>query len=135
VGASTSHIPMGLHGLLQGLHLFYSQNRHDTPKQRTFHSSVTNYITYVHAAFQRSTARYYDNPKLRNDNDKPRPYKSLLYIAEYLLKARTVEPETQPLLGNDCVTRKNGVIVESGVFCAVRSEDIYRGPAVITGEP
>jgi hypothetical protein len=86
---------------------------------------VTNYITYVYAAFQFLTARCYGNPKLRNDNDnKIRAYKSLLYIMVYLLKARTVEPEKQPLLGNDCVTRSNGVTVESGVFCAVRAEAI-----------
>jgi hypothetical protein len=42
----------------------------------------------------------------------------------YLLKSRTVEPEKLPLLGNDCVTRNNGVTVGSGVFCAVRTEVI-----------
>jgi hypothetical protein len=42
----------------------------------------------------------------------------------YLLKARIVEPERQPLLGNDFVTRNNGVTAGSGVFCAVRVEDI-----------
>jgi hypothetical protein len=36
----------------------------------------------------------------------------------YLLKARIVEPQKQPLLGNGCVTRDNGVSVVSGVFCA-----------------
>jgi hypothetical protein len=45
-------------------------------------------------------------------------------MVAYLLKARTVEPEKQPLLGNGGVTRNNGVIVGSGVFCAVRSEAI-----------
>jgi hypothetical protein len=42
----------------------------------------------------------------------------------YLLKARTVEPGKQPLLGNGCVTRNNGVIVRSGVFCAVRARTL-----------
>jgi hypothetical protein len=42
----------------------------------------------------------------------------------YLLKARTVEPEEQPLLGNVCVTCNNGVIVGSGVFCAVHAEAV-----------
>jgi hypothetical protein len=42
----------------------------------------------------------------------------------YLLKARTVEPEKQPMLGNGCVTHNNGVTVGSGVFCAVRTEAI-----------
>jgi hypothetical protein len=44
----------------------------------------------------------------------------------YLLKARTVDPEKQPLLGNDCVTGNNGVAAGSGVFCAVRAEAIQR---------
>jgi hypothetical protein len=44
------------------------------------------------------------------------------YIVAYLLKARTVEK--QLLLGNGYVTRNNGVIVRSGVSCAVRAEAI-----------
>jgi hypothetical protein len=40
----------------------------------------------------------------------------------YLLKARTVEPEKQTLLGNGYVTRNNAVTVGSGVYCAVRAE-------------
>jgi hypothetical protein len=40
----------------------------------------------------------------------------------YLFKARIVEPEKQPLLGNGSVTRNSGVIIQSGVFCAVRPE-------------
>jgi hypothetical protein len=51
----------------------------------------------------------------------------------YFLKARTVNPEKQLLLGNGCVTRNIRVTVGSGVFCAVRAEVIYRGPSVITG--
>jgi hypothetical protein len=47
-----------------------------------------------------------------------------LNILAYLLKARTVEPEIQPFLSNGCLSRKNGVNVGSGVFCAVRAEDI-----------
>jgi hypothetical protein len=39
----------------------------------------------------------------------------------YLLKARTVEPEKQSLLGNGRVTGDNGEAVGSGVFCAVRA--------------
>jgi hypothetical protein len=42
----------------------------------------------------------------------------------YLLKARTVKPEKQPLIGNGCVTPHNGVAVGSGVFCDVRAEVI-----------
>jgi hypothetical protein len=42
----------------------------------------------------------------------------------YLLKARAVELQKQPLLGNGCVTRNNGVTVVSDVFCIVRSEKI-----------
>jgi hypothetical protein len=41
----------------------------------------------------------------------------------YLLKARIVEPEKQPLLGNGCITPNNKVTVGSSVFCAVRVED------------
>jgi hypothetical protein len=52
----------------------------------------------------------------------------------YLLKARTVEPEKQQLLGNGRVTRNNGVTVGSGVLCAVCADAIRGGPAVITGE-
>jgi hypothetical protein len=37
----------------------------------------------------------------------------------YLLKARTVELEKQPLLGNGCVTHNSGVTVGSGVLWAV----------------
>jgi hypothetical protein len=48
----------------------------------------------------------------------------LVRIMEYLLKARTGEPEKEPFLGNDCVTRSNGVTVSNGVFCAVRAEAI-----------
>jgi hypothetical protein len=33
-----------------------------------------------------------------------------LNIVAYLLKARTVEPEKQPLLGNGCVTRNNKLL-------------------------
>jgi hypothetical protein len=43
-------------------------------------------------------------------------------IVAYLLKARTVEPGKQPLIGNGCVTRRSGVTVGSGVF--VRSVPI-----------
>jgi hypothetical protein len=39
-----------------------------------------------------------------------------------LLKARIVEPEKQPLLGNCCVTRNNRITVESGVFYAIRAD-------------
>jgi hypothetical protein len=46
----------------------------------------------------------------------------LLYNVAYLLKATTVEPDKQPLLGNGCVTRNNGITVGSGVFCAARAE-------------
>jgi hypothetical protein len=42
----------------------------------------------------------------------------------YFLKARNVELEKRPLLGNSCVTRNNGVTVGSGVFCVVRAEAI-----------
>jgi hypothetical protein len=49
---------------------------------------------------------------------------SCCYIVAYLLKARTVGPEKQPLLGNGCVTRDSGVTVRSGVFCAVRADAI-----------
>jgi hypothetical protein len=49
----------------------------------------------------------------------------------YLLKARTVESEKQPLLGNGFVTH-NGVTVGRAVFCAVCVGGVYRGPAVIT---
>jgi hypothetical protein len=41
---------------------------------------------------------------------------------EYMLKARTVEPEKQPFLSNSCVTHKNGVTVGSSVFCLVCAE-------------
>jgi hypothetical protein len=40
----------------------------------------------------------------------------------YLLEARTVEPEKQPLLGNGCVTSNNGGTFGSGVFYEVRVE-------------
>jgi hypothetical protein len=43
-------------------------------------------------------------------------------IMAYLLKARTVEPEKQPLLGNGYVTRNNGLTVGSGVSCADSAE-------------
>jgi hypothetical protein len=39
------------------------------------------------------------------------------YIVAYLLKARTVEQEKQPLLGNGSVACNNGVTVGSGVLC------------------
>jgi hypothetical protein len=42
----------------------------------------------------------------------------------YLFKARTAEPEKQPLLCNGCVTRNNGVTVGSGVFCEVHAKAI-----------
>jgi hypothetical protein len=42
----------------------------------------------------------------------------------YLLKARTMKPEKQPLLGNGCVTFNNGVTVGSGVFCVVHADTI-----------
>jgi hypothetical protein len=42
----------------------------------------------------------------------------------YVVKARTVEPQKQPLIDNGCVTRNNGVTVGSDVFCAVRVEVI-----------
>jgi hypothetical protein len=45
-------------------------------------------------------------------------------IVAYLLKARTVELEIQPLLGDGCITHSNEVIVRSGVFSAVHAEAI-----------
>jgi hypothetical protein len=52
------------------------------------------------------------------------PWQQKKYTVAYLLKARTVEPEEQPLLGNSCVTRNSGVTVGSSVFCAVHAEAI-----------
>jgi hypothetical protein len=43
-------------------------------------------------------------------------------MVSYLLKARNVESEKQPLLCNYCVTRNHGVNVASGVFFAVRAK-------------
>jgi hypothetical protein len=43
---------------------------------------------------------------------------------KYLLKARTVEPDKQTLIGNGSVTRNTGVTVGSGVFCVVGAEVI-----------
>jgi hypothetical protein len=37
-----------------------------------------------------------------------------------MFRERIVETEKQPLPGNGFVTRNSGVIVGSGVFCAVR---------------
>jgi hypothetical protein len=45
-------------------------------------------------------------------------------IVAYLLRARTVEPEKQLMLGNGCVTCKNGVTVGSGVFYAVNASGV-----------
>jgi hypothetical protein len=45
-------------------------------------------------------------------------------IMAYLLKARTVEPEKEPLLDNGYVTRNNGVSIGSGVSCAISVEAI-----------
>jgi hypothetical protein len=55
-----------------------------------------------------------------------------IYIVEYLLKVRTVELDKQPLLGNGCVTRNNGVTVGSSFFCTLSADGIQRGPAAIT---
>jgi hypothetical protein len=52
-------------------------------------------------------------------------------IVAYLLKARTVEPEKQLLLGNSCVTCNNEITVGSGVFCAVHAGAIYQGLGAI----
>jgi hypothetical protein len=40
----------------------------------------------------------------------------------YLLRARTVKPDKQPLLDNGCITCNNAVTPGSGVFCAVLAE-------------
>jgi hypothetical protein len=53
-------------------------------------------------------------------------------IVAYFLKARTVEPEKQSLLGNSCVTCNNEVTAGSVVFCAVRAGGIYQGVGAIT---
>jgi hypothetical protein len=45
-------------------------------------------------------------------------------IVAYLLQARIVEPQKQPLLGNACVTRNNGVTAGRYVSCAVRAEAV-----------
>jgi hypothetical protein len=45
-------------------------------------------------------------------------------IVAYLLKARIVELEKEPLLGNGCVTGDNAVTVGRDAFCAVRAEAI-----------
>jgi hypothetical protein len=50
----------------------------------------------------------------------------------YLLKARSVEPEKQPLLGNGCVTHNSRVTFGSYVFCAVPAGAIYQEPTVMT---
>jgi hypothetical protein len=47
---------------------------------------------------------------------------STMHNVAYPLKARTAKPEKQPLLRNGCVTRNNGVTVESGVFSAIRTD-------------
>jgi hypothetical protein len=43
-------------------------------------------------------------------------------VVACLLKARIVEPETRPLLGNSGVTCNNEITVGSGVLYAVRSD-------------
>jgi hypothetical protein len=48
----------------------------------------------------------------------------LKHIVAYLLKARTVKPSKQPLLGDDYITRSNGITDGSDVFCAVRTENM-----------
>jgi hypothetical protein len=51
--------------------------------------------------------------------------KHILYnIVAYLLKARTLEPEKKPLLGNSCGTGNNRVTVGNGAFYAIRAEAI-----------
>jgi hypothetical protein len=42
----------------------------------------------------------------------------------YLLKAKSMEVEKQPLLGNGCVTSYNLVTVGKGVLFVVRAKDI-----------
>jgi hypothetical protein len=39
-------------------------------KQRTAHSFVTYYITYVHVTYYRPTVHCYGNPKLHNDSNE-----------------------------------------------------------------
>jgi hypothetical protein len=39
----------------------------------------------------------------------------------YVLKARTLESQKQPLLAHGCVTHNNGVTVGSGVFCVIHA--------------
>jgi hypothetical protein len=60
---------------------------------------------------------------------------AIIHVVAYLLKASTVEPVKQPLLGNDCVTRYNGITIERDVFCAVLAEAVKRGPAANTKVP
>jgi hypothetical protein len=47
-------------------------------------------------------------------------------VVAYLLKARTVEPEKQPLLGNGCVTHNNGVTAGSSFLCGPCRDYIMR---------
>jgi hypothetical protein len=42
----------------------------------------------------------------------------------FVLKARIVEPEKQPLLGDGCVTRNIGLTAGNGIFFAVRAKAI-----------
>jgi hypothetical protein len=46
----------------------------------------------------------------------------VINIAAYWLKARMVEPEKSPLLGNGYKTRNNEVTVGSGFLCCSRQE-------------
>jgi hypothetical protein len=51
-------------------------------------------------------------------------YDIFICIVASLLKARTVGPGKQQLLGNGSVTCNNVITVESGVFCAVHAEAV-----------
>jgi hypothetical protein len=48
-------------------------------------------------------------------------------IVAYLLKARTVEPVKQLLLGNTYVTCNNGITITSDVFNSFQAAMLYAG--------
>jgi hypothetical protein len=49
---------------------------------------------------------------------------SIIRVLAYFQKARTVEPEKQPLLVDGCVTCNSGITVGSFVFRAVHAEAV-----------
>jgi hypothetical protein len=73
-------------------------------------------LTVINLCYARGTSLGDTSSRPVNEHPDSVHANCTVNIVANLPKARTVEPDKQPFLGNGCVTRNNGITVGSGDF-------------------